>query len=145
MLNKLMRKADVYQVVNVCDARREGEPIFRLIYEHAVCCKPIKRMWLQSMTADAIRDAYHSMRSGSEFDALSNAAKCRSEADGWVGINSSRGVTRLHERQTQSYEMMTAGRVQTPTLAILVHREQVQAQVLCGFKDKRAAQGRARF
>lgn len=124
MLNKLMRRADVDQVVNACDAGREGELIFRLIYEHAGCRKPMKRMWLQSMTADAIRDAYRSMRSGSEFDALSDAAKCRSEADWLVGINGSRGVTRLRERQTQSYEMMTAGRVQTPTLAILVHREQ---------------------
>lgn len=124
ILNKLMRRADVDQVVNACDAGREGELIFRLIYEHTGCRKPMKRMWLQSMTADAIRDAYRSMRSGSEFDALSDAAKCRSEADWLVGINGSRGVTRLRERQTQSYEMMTAGRVQTPTLAILVHREQ---------------------
>ena len=124
MLSKLMRRDDVSQVVNACDAGREGELIFRLIYEHAGCRKPMKRMWLQSMTADAIRDAYRSMRSGAEFDALSDAAKCRSEADWLVGINGSRGVTRLREQQTRNYEMMTAGRVQTPTLAILVHREQ---------------------
>ncbi|MBP8275572.1 MAG: DNA topoisomerase 3 [Propionivibrio sp.] len=124
LLSKLMRRADIDQVVNACDAGREGELIFRLIYEHAGCRKPMKRMWLQSMTMDAIRDAYRSMRSGGEYDALSDAAKCRSEADWLVGINGSRGVTRLRERQTQSYEMMTAGRVQTPTLAILVHREQ---------------------
>jgi len=124
LLNKLMRRTDVDQVVNACDAGREGELIFRLIYEHAGCRKPMKRMWLQSMTADAIRDAHRSMRPGAEFNALSDAAKCRSEADWLVGINGSRGVTRLRERQTRNYEVMAAGRVQTPTLAIIVHREQ---------------------
>lgn len=123
LLSKLMKRADVDQVVNACDAGREGELIFRLIYELAGCRKPMKRMWLQSMTADSIRDAYRNMRPGAEFDPLSDAAKCRSEADWLVGINGSRGITRLRERQTQNYEMMTAGRVQTPTLAILVHRE----------------------
>lgn len=123
LLSKLMKRADVDQVVNACDAGREGELIFRLIYELAGCRKPMKRMWLQSMTADSIRDAFRNMRPGAEFDPLSDAAKCRSEADWLVGINGSRGITRLRERQTQSYEMMTAGRVQTPTLAILVHRE----------------------
>jgi DNA topoisomerase-3 len=123
LLAKLMKRADVDQVVNACDAGREGELIFRLIYELAGCRKPMKRMWLQSMTADAIRDAYRNMRPGAEFDSLSDAAKCRSEADWLVGINGSRGITRLRERQTRSYEMMSAGRVQTPTLAILVHRE----------------------
>jgi len=124
LLRKLMSRADVDQVVNACDAGREGELIFRLIYEHAGCRKPMQRMWLQSMTTDAIKDAYRTLRPGSEFDGLSDAAKCRSEADWLVGINGSRGVTRLRERQTQSYEAMSAGRVQTPTLAILVHREQ---------------------
>jgi len=123
LLSKLMKRADVDQVVNACDAGREGELIFRLIYELAGCRKPVKRMWLQSMTRDAIREAHRLMRPGAEFDALGDAAKCRSEADWLVGINGSRGITRLRERQTQGYEVMTAGRVQTPTLAILVDRE----------------------
>lgn len=123
LLSKLMKRPDVDQVVNACDAGREGELIFRLIYELAGCKKPMKRMWLQSMTLDSIREAYRTMRPGAEFDPLSDAAKSRSEADWLVGINGSRGITRLRERQTQSYEMMTAGRVQTPTLAILAHRE----------------------
>jgi DNA topoisomerase-3 len=123
MLSRLMKRADVDQVVNACDAGREGELIFRLIYELAGCRKPMKRMWLQSMTTDSIRDAFRNMRPGQEFDHLSDAARCRSEADWLVGINGSRGITRLRERQTQRFEMMSAGRVQTPTLAILVHRE----------------------
>jgi DNA topoisomerase-3 len=123
LLNRLMKRADVDQVVNACDAGREGELIFRLIYELAGCRKFVKRAWLQSMTSDAIRDEFNNLRPGSAFDALSDAAKCRAEADWLIGINGSRGITRLRERQTQKYEMMTAGRVQTPTLAIIVHRE----------------------
>jgi len=123
LLSKLMKRADVDQVINACDAGREGELIFRLIYELANCRKPMKRMWLQSMTVEAILEAFRTMRPGSDFDALSDAARCRSEADWLIGINGSRGITRLRERQTQSYEMMTAGRVQTPTLAIITHRE----------------------
>lgn len=123
LLNKLMKRDDVNQVVNACDAGREGELIFRLIYELANCRKPMKRMWLQSMTTESIREAFRTMRPGSDFDALSDAARCRSEADWLIGINGSRGITRLRERQTQSWTMMTAGRVQTPTLAIIAHRE----------------------
>lgn len=125
LLNKLMKRADVDQVVNACDAGREGELIFRLIYELAGCRKFVKRAWLQSMTPAAIRDEFGKLRPGSAFDALSDAAKCRSEADWLIGINGSRSITRLRERQIQKYEMMTAGRVQTPTLAILVHREEL--------------------
>jgi len=123
LLARLMKREDVTQVVNACDAGREGELIFRLIYEAAGCRKPTRRMWLQSMTTDAIRDAFEGMRPGAEFNSLADAAKCRSEADWLVGINGSRGITRLHERQKNAYEQMTAGRVQTPTLAIVVHRE----------------------
>jgi len=123
LLAKLMKRADVSVVVNACDAGREGELIFRLIYEAAGCKKPIRRMWLQSMTSDAIRQSFAGMKPGSDFNALADAAKCRSEADWLVGINGSRGITRLNERQTNAYEMMTAGRVQTPTLAIVVHLE----------------------
>jgi DNA topoisomerase-3 len=110
-------------VVNACDAGREGELIFRLIYELAGSRKPTRRMWLQSMTPDAIRDAFRSMRPGDEFNSLSDAAKCRSEADWLIGINGTRGITRLRERQTQAFEMTPVGRVQTPTLAIIVWQE----------------------
>lgn len=123
LISKLMKRADVDSIVNACDAGREGELIFRLIYELAGCQKPIRRMWLQSMTAESIRKAYKNMRPGSEYNALSDAARSRSEADWLVGINGSRGITRLKERQTQNYEAMSVGRVQTPTLAILVNRE----------------------
>ena len=124
MLKKLMQRKDVDTIVNACDAGREGELIFRLIYEWVGCTKPMKRMWLQSMTATAIVDAFNKMKPGSDYDNLSDAAKCRSEADWLIGINGSRGVTRLYERLNGRSEMMNAGRVQTPTLAILVHREQ---------------------
>jgi len=123
LLSRLMKRDDVTQVVNACDAGREGELIFRLIYEAAGCKKPMRRMWLQSMTVEALRQAFDDMRMGAEFDALADAAKCRSEADWLIGINGSRGITRLNERQKDAYEQMTAGRVQTPTLAIAVHRE----------------------
>lgn len=123
LLTKLMRRSDIDVIVNACDAGREGELIFRLIYELAGCRKPVKRMWLQSMTPSAIRDGYATMRPGTEFDNLSDAAKCRNEADWLIGINGTRGISRLREQQTQSFEVMAAGRVQTPTLAILVRRE----------------------
>lgn len=123
ILKRLMARKDVDAVVNACDAGREGELIFRLIYEHAGCTKPMKRMWLQSMTSDAIQEAFRDMREGREFDALADAAKCRSEADWLIGINGSRGITKLHDRLNGRSDMMSAGRVQTPTLAILVNRE----------------------
>ena len=121
---KQARRKDVSTLINACDAGREGELIFRLIYEYAGCRKPMKRMWLQSMTAEAIREAYRDMQPGSKFDALGDAAKCRSEADFLVGINGSRGITYLHSAQTQHYEGMAVGRVQTPTLAMITEREE---------------------
>jgi DNA topoisomerase-3 len=124
LLERLMGRSDVSCVVNACDAGREGELIFRLIFEKARCNKPMKRMWLQSMTPDAIRDAYRTMKPGSAYDNLSDAARCRSEADWVVGINGSRGISDLRGRQTHRRQVMAAGRVQTPTLAILVHQEQ---------------------
>jgi DNA topoisomerase-3 len=124
LVERLMRRKDVTLVVNACDAGREGELIFRLIYELAECRKPTQRMWLQSMTPGAIRAGYANMRPGSDFDALADAARCRGEADWLIGINGSRGITRLHEKEKRIAEQMTAGRVQTPTLAILVFLEQ---------------------
>lgn len=122
-LKKLMVRDDIKHVVNACDAGREGELIFRLIYRKVGSHKPIKRMWIQSMVASAIRQAYDAMRPGSEFDHLYDAALCRAEADWIVGINGTRSTTALRERQNQRREVSTVGRVQTPTLAMPVMRE----------------------
>lgn len=122
-LEKLLRRADVGCVINACDAGREGELIFRLIMEKARCNKPTRRMWCQSMTHESLREAFDLARPGEEFDALADAARCRSEADWLIGINGSRGVMTLREQQTGSRESSSAGRVQTPTLAIVVDRE----------------------
>ena len=122
-LKKLMARDDVASVVNACDAGREGELIFRLIYNKAGCRKPAKRMWIQSMVASAIRKAHDDLRPVSEFDHLSDAAFCRSEADWIVGVNGTRATTALSERQTRRREVSPVGRVQTPTLAMPVIRE----------------------
>lgn len=116
LIKKLLARKDVSGVVNACDAGREGELIFRLIYDHAGSRKAMYRMWLQSMTADAIREAHRDMRPGSEFDALAAAARSRAEADWLIGINGSRAISR------QRGEASSAGRVQTPTLAMIVRR-----------------------
>lgn len=124
LLQRLMNRPDVTSVVNACDAGREGELIFRLIYEAAGCRKTCKRMWLKSMTPDAIREAYDRMVPASDYDRLGDAARCRSEADWLVGINGSRGVSILHQIVRGDYQSMSAGRVQTPTLAIIVDLEE---------------------
>ena len=123
ILRKLLARPDVDCVVNACDAGREGELIFRLIYEKAGCKKPMKRMWFQTMTKEGIQEAFRNLRPGHEFDNLCDEAKCRSEADWIIGINSSRAITRLNELQKQRYENMGAGRVQSPTLTMPVERE----------------------
>lgn len=122
-LKKLMARDDVTSVVNACDAGREGELIFRLIYSKTGCRKPTKRMWIQSMVASGIRKAFEDLRPGAEYDPLADAAFCRSEADWIVGINGTRATTALRERQTQRREVSSVGRVQTPTLAMPVIRE----------------------
>ena len=116
LVKKLMARSDVGEIVNACDAGREGELIFRLIYEAAGCRKKMSRMWIQSMTADALRQAYQDMRPGHEFDALGEAARSRTEADWLVGINGSRAFSRRQNKPT------SVGRVQTPTLALVVQR-----------------------
>lgn len=124
LLAKLMRDPEVDVVVNACDAGREGELIFRLIYEHAGCRKRTSRMWLQSMTSDAIREAHRTMKPGANFDRLADAARSRAEADWLVGINGSRAVTKMTEAQTGARESSATGRVQTPTLAIVADLEE---------------------
>lgn len=123
LVSRLMRRPDISGIVNACDAGREGELIFRLIYELAGSNKPTQRMWLQSLTGDAIREAFRNMKPGKGTDALGDAARCRSEADWLVGINGSRAITRLNEKKNNRYETLPVGRVQTPTLAIVVQRK----------------------
>jgi len=123
ILKKLMSRDDVKDVVNACDAGREGELIFRLIYRKVNSSKPTKRMWIQSMVSSAICKAYDTMRPGTEYDNLADAALCRAESDWIVGINGTRATSALRERQTQRFEVSTVGRVQTPTLAMPVKRE----------------------
>lgn len=123
LLGKLMKRGDIDTIVNACDAGREGELIFRYIYQYHNCRKPTKRMWLQSMTPAAIRDAWARMKSGTEFDNLADAATCRSESDWLVGVNGTRGMSAIREIQTGKRELTSIGRVQTPVLALVVDRE----------------------
>lgn len=117
ILKKLMRRADVEMVVNSCDAGREGELIFRLVYEQAGCKKPVSRLWLSSMEDNAIREGFANLRPSTEYDALYQAALCRERADWEVGINCSRLFSCLYGRP------LAVGRVMTPTLAMAVQRE----------------------
>jgi DNA topoisomerase III len=123
LLLRLIKRKDVLGLVNACDAGREGELIFRYIVQHAKSKKPIERLWLQSMTPQAIRDGFERLRSDREMQPLAEAAKCRSEADWLVGINGTRAMTAFNSKEGGFY-LTTVGRVQTPTLAILVEREE---------------------
>ncbi|MFM8457549.1 MAG: DNA topoisomerase, partial [Chthoniobacterales bacterium] len=124
ILKKLLARPDVDEVINACDAGREGELIFRYVVQHFKNKKPIKRLWLQSMTADAIRQGFASLRSDEEMIPLSEAATCRSESDWLVGINGSRAMTAFYKELLGGFQVTPVGRVQTPTLAILVEREE---------------------
>ncbi len=123
VLKKLLKRKDVEEVINACDAGREGELIFRNIIKATGTKKPLKRLWLQSMTPEAIRTAFGNLRSDDEMHPLSDAAVSRSEADWLVGINSTRALTAFNS-QGGGFQKTTSGRVQTPTLAILVEREE---------------------
>ncbi len=122
LLTKLIKRKDVDLLINACDAGREGELIFRLIAQHAKAKQPIKRLWLQSMTPAAIREAFQRLRDDNQMMPLADAARCRSEADWLVGINGTRAMTAFNSRDGGFY-LTTVGRVQTPTLAIVVERE----------------------
>ena len=117
ILKKLMHRADVDTVVNSCDAGREGELIFRLVYEQAGCKKPVSRLWLSSMEDSAVRAGFANLKPSTEYDALYQAALCRERADWMVGINCSRLFSCLYGRP------LAVGRVMTPTLAMTVERE----------------------
>jgi DNA topoisomerase-3 len=122
VLLRLMKRKDVTGLVNACDAGREGELIFRYIVQHARVKKPIERLWLQSMTQQSIRDGFSKLRADKDMLPLADAAKSRSEADWLVGINGTRAMTAFNSKEGGFY-LTTVGRVQTPTLAILVERE----------------------
>lgn len=122
VLNKLIKRKDVTTLINACDAGREGELIFRLIAQNAKAKQPVKRLWLQSMTPNAIRDGFTHLRSDEEMMPLADAARCRSEADWLIGINGTRAMTAFNSKEGGFY-LTTVGRVQTPTLSIVVERE----------------------
>ena len=123
---QLAKSKDVTEIVNACDAGREGELIFHNLVRYGKWTKPARRLWMQSMTDEAILNAWHSMRSEADMQPLTNAAVCRSESDWLVGLNSTRALTILQSRG--GFNVTPAGRVQTPTLAILTQRElEIQA------------------
>ena len=123
VLLRLLKRKDVDGLINACDAGREGELIFRYIVQHAHAKKPIERLWLQSMTPAAIRDGFAQLRADRDLLPLADAAKSRSEADWLVGINGTRAMTAFNSKEGGFY-LTTVGRVQTPTLTILVEREE---------------------
>src|SRR5438094_2249862 len=123
LLLKLIKRPDVDRLINACDAGREGELIFRYIVRYAKAKKQIQRLWLQSMTPAAIREGFEHLRDDGAMQPLADAAVCRSESDWLVGINGTRAMTAFNSK-AGGFQLTTVGRVQTPTLAILVEREE---------------------
>ena len=117
VLHSLMRQGNVTEVINACDAGREGELIFRTVYYLAGCSKPMKRLWISSMEDDAIREGFANLQPGSDYDGLHKSALCRMKADWLVGINATRFFSLTYNRT------LTIGRVMSPTLSLLVQRE----------------------
>lgn len=128
-LQKLIRRKDIKQIINACDAGREGELIFKYIikfvWNNSVADKTFKRLWLQSMTADSIRSAFASLRDSAEMLPLEDTALCRSESDWLIGINATRALTGYNSRKG-GFFLTPCGRVQTPTLSLLVKRERLR-------------------
>ena len=122
LLTRLIKRKDVDGLVNACDAGREGELIFNFIVEHAKTRKPVSRLWLQSMTPAAIRNGFAQLKNAEEVEGLRSAAVCRAESDWLIGINGTRAMTAFNSK-TGGFHLTTVGRVQTPTLAIVVERE----------------------
>ena len=127
ILKELMHRADVSEVINACDAGREGELIFRFVYNMADCKKPMRRLWISSMEADAIRAGFADLKYDAKYDALYASALCRAKADWIIGINATRLFSCLY------HKTLNVGRVQTPTLKMLVDRE---AQIMSFKKEK---------
>ncbi|HEX9009496.1 MAG TPA: DNA topoisomerase 3 [Holophagaceae bacterium] len=120
---RLLNRADITEIVNATDAGREGELIFDLVYRLAGCAKPVQRFWTSSLTPEAIREAYSAMKPGEAYTGLRDAARSRQEADWLVGINATRAQTLRMRRAGAEDGVWSVGRVQTPTLALLVRRE----------------------
>ncbi|MEA3162838.1 MAG: topoisomerase, partial [Verrucomicrobiota bacterium] len=123
LLKRLMKRDDIDLIINACDAGREGELIFRYLVKLAGIKKPLKRLWLQSMTLQSIKAAFDRLRTDAEMIPLAEAAVCRSESDWLVGINATRAMTAFNSK-VGGFQLTPVGRVQTPTLAILVEREE---------------------
>ena len=155
VLHALMRQGNVTEVINACDAGREGELIFRTVYYLAGCSKPMKRLWISSMEDDAIREGFENLQPGSDYDGLHKSALCRMKADWLVGINATRFFSLTYDRT------LTIGRVMSPTLSLLVQREReisafvpepfYHVELDCGFQlssekltDRDAAQNLAK-
>lgn len=122
LLVKLLKRKDVTEVINACDAGREGELIFRYIIQYAKVNKPVKRLWLRSMTQAAIREAFENLREDEDLMPLADAARSRAEADWLIGINGTRAMTAFNSKGGGFFKT-TVGRVQTPTLTIVAERE----------------------
>lgn len=117
LLSKLMNKSDIDVVINACDAGREGELIFRLVYDYCKCDKDVKRLWISSMEEKAISEGFNNLKSGTEYDNLYKSALCRAKADWIVGINATRLFSILYD------DTLNVGRVQSPTLSLIAERE----------------------
>src|SRR6266487_5194507 len=140
VLKRLLKRPDVAEIINACDAGREGELIFRNTLRWADVKKPTRRLWLQSMTPEAIRAGFENLRSEKEMQPLADAATSRAESDWLVGINATRALTSFNSR-TGGFQKTAAGRVQTPTLAILAGRE----EKIRSFKPRRYFEVYAEF
>ena len=117
ILQELMNRSDVEEIINACDAGREGELIFRLVYEQCGCNKPVKRLWISSMEDEAIRNGFEHLLAGENYENLYQAALCRSKADWLVGINATRLFSCIY------HKTLNVGRVMTPTLSMIIQRE----------------------
>lgn len=117
ILHSWMHKKEIDSLICATDSGREGELIFRYIYEITKCKKPFQRLWISSMTEEAIKEGFRALKDGREYDLLYTSAKCRSEADWLVGMNATRAYT------LQYHALLSIGRVQTPTLALIVERQ----------------------
>lgn len=122
VVTKLLKDRRFSAVINACDAGREGELIFRYVYQHAKSRLPMRRLWISSLTDDAIRRGFATLKPARDYDALSDAARSRSEADWLVGMNATRAIT-VRARTSGSDQLLSIGRVQTPTLALITARE----------------------
>ncbi|MCK6504360.1 DNA topoisomerase 3 [Myxococcota bacterium] len=141
VLKRLLSDRAVTEVINACDAGREGELIFRYLLEVVGCHKPVRRLWVSSLTDEAIHRAWGAMEAGARYDALADAARCRAEADWLVGLNATRAMTCLARGDAGQGTLMSVGRVQTPTLAMIVARD----QEIAAFVPEDFWQVRARF